>query len=98
MPSANLIVAMTTPAHHLALTSMAWHRHRGLTMVSSADPYTSVTSDPATTLTTMATARTHTHTDPKADLGHAGTHALNSVTASQARTVSVSPGSSVKHC
>ena len=66
-------------------------------MVSSADPYTSVTPDPATTLTTMATARTHAHTDPKADLGHAGIQAPSSVTASQARTVSVPPGSSVKH-
>ena len=97
MPSANLIVAMTTPAHHLALTSMAWHCHRGLTMVSSADPYTSVTPDPATTLMTMATARTHAHTDPKPNLGHAGAHAPSSVTASQARTLSVPSGSSVKH-
>ena len=60
-------------------------------------PYTSMTSDPATTLMTMATTRTHAHTDPKVDLGHAGTHAPSSVTASQACTVSMSPGSSVKH-
>ena len=48
---------MTMPAHthHLALTTTACYRHRGLTIVSSADPYTSVTPDLVATLVTMAT-------------------------------------------
>ena len=89
---------MTTPAHipprpHVHGMAPPSRPHHG----ELSRPYTSVTSNPATTLTTMATARTHAHIDPKADLGHAGTHAPNSVTASQARPVSVPPGSSAKH-